>query len=160
FPRQHLHRRGGHGKTSSKIQSNQWRWCCPAAAPRVRNTGGRTACATNNVSIALTRVGSRWENTERTGGRVMKHLGIGTLVPVALIATVVAMSGIVWAHHGTAAFDTNQMVTVKGTVTDFIYLNPHVQVHFQSKNDKGETEAWQGELTAPNKLNRAGWTKN
>ena len=89
----------------------------------------------------------------------MKHLGIGTLVP-ALIATVVAMSGIVWAHHGTAAFDTNQMVTVKGTVTDFIYLNPHVQVHFQSKNAKGEMEAWQGELTAPNKLNRAGWTKS
>jgi len=89
----------------------------------------------------------------------MKHLGIGTLVP-ALIATVVTMSGIVWAHHGTAAFDTNQMVTVKGTVTDFIYLNPHVQVHFLSKNDKGEMEAWQGELTAPNKLNRAGWTKN
>jgi len=32
-------------------------------------------------------------------------------------------------------------------------------VHFQCKNGKGEMEQWQGELTAPNKLNRAGWTK-
>ena len=64
------------------------------------------------------------------------------------------------AHHGTAAFDTDQMVTVKGTVTNFDYVNPHAQVYFTVKNDKGVDEAWQGELTAPNKLNRAGWTKH
>ncbi len=64
------------------------------------------------------------------------------------------------AHHGTAAFDTDQMVTVKGTITSFDYVNPHAQVYFTVKNDKGVDEAWQGELTAPNKLNRAGWTKH
>ena len=51
------------------------------------------------------------------------------------------------------------MVTVKGTVTEFVFLNPHCQVYFEVKNEKGETEKWQGELTAPNKLARAGWTK-
>ena len=66
----------------------------------------------------------------------------------------------IWAHHGTAAFDTDQMVTVKGTITSFDYVNPHAQVYFTVKNDKGVDEAWQGELTAPNKLNRAGWTKH
>ena len=90
----------------------------------------------------------------------MKQLVGRTLVLVVLMAVALAMPGLVRAHHGTAAFETNQMVTVKGTVTDFIYLNPHVQVHFQCKNDKGEMEEWQGELTAPNKLNRAGWTKH
>ena len=63
-------------------------------------------------------------------------------------------------HHGTAAFDTSKMVKLKATVTDFQYVNPHVQLYFECKNDNGETEQWQGELTAPNKLNRAGWTKN
>jgi len=83
-----------------------------------------------------------------------------------LLAFAVAVAAIlmvalpVFAHHGTAAFDTNQMVTVKGTVTDFQYINPHAQVYFTVKNDKGEDEAWQGELTAPNKLSRAGWTKH
>jgi hypothetical protein len=49
---------------------------------------------------------------------------------------------------------------VKGTITDFQYINSHAQVFFTVKNDKGEDEAWQGELTAPNKLSRAGWTKH
>ena len=82
------------------------------------------------------------------------------LVLTALAAAVVTMSLPVWAHHGTAAFDTSQMVTAKGNVTDFVYMNPHVQVYFECKNQHGELEKWQGELTAPNKLNRAGWTKH
>ena len=51
-------------------------------------------------------------------------------------------------------------VTLKGTVTDFRFMNPHSLVFFDLKNDKGEVEHWQGELTAPNKLARAGWTKH
>ena len=80
-----------------------------------------------------------------------------------LAATAIALFIVslpVLAHHGTAAFETGKMVTVKGTITDFQYLNPHAQVYFEAKNEKGEMEKWQGELTAPNKLNRAGWTKN
>ena len=64
------------------------------------------------------------------------------------------------AHHGTAAYDTKTVVTVKGTMTDFRFTNPHVQLYFDVKNDKGEIEKWQAELTAPNKLARAGWTKH
>jgi len=82
---------------------------------------------------------------------------------LAVIAAVVAalvFSGPMFAHHGTAAYDTGNPVTVKGTVTDFRFINPHCQVYFDIKNDKGEVEHWQGELTAPNKLARAGWTKH
>ena len=78
-------------------------------------------------------------------------------VPSVIAALLLALP--LLAHHGAAAFDVTKMVTVKGTVTDFQYVNPHVQVYFDVKSDKGETEAWQGELTAPNKLSRAGWTK-
>ena len=78
----------------------------------------------------------------------------GSLVIVALLLAIPLL-----AHHGAAAFDVTKMVTVKGTVTDFQYVNPHVQVYFDVKSDKGETESWQGELTAPNKLSRAGWSK-
>jgi hypothetical protein len=65
-----------------------------------------------------------------------------------------------FAHHGTASYDTKTIVTVKGTITDFLFVNPHVQLHFDVKNDKGEVEKWQAELTAPNKLSRAGWDKH
>jgi len=78
---------------------------------------------------------------------------------IACAVSLLLASMPIFAHHGTAAFDTAQTVTLKGTITDFQYVNPHAQVFFTVKNDKGEDEAWQGELTAPNKLTRAGWTK-
>ena len=64
------------------------------------------------------------------------------------------------AHHGTAAYDTKNILTVKGTMTDFRFINPHVQLYFDVRNASGEVEKWQAELTAPNKLSRAGWTKH
>jgi hypothetical protein len=81
---------------------------------------------------------------------------------LALIMSVVAIlivSGPMFAHHGTAAYDTKSAVTVKGTMTEFRFINPHVQLYFDVKNEKGEVEKWQAELTAPNKLSRAGWDK-
>ena len=80
-----------------------------------------------------------------------------------LSLTVVALAMVsspAFAHHGTAAFDVTKMVTVKGILTDFQFVNPHVQLYWESKNEKGEIEKWQGELTAPNKLIRAGWNKH
>jgi len=76
-----------------------------------------------------------------------------------LVAFLV-VSGSTYAHHGTAAYDTKNIVTVKATMTDFRFINPHVQLYFDVKNDKGEVEKWQAELTAPNKLARAGWDKH
>jgi hypothetical protein len=89
---------------------------------------------------------------KRTSGEVL-----------ALLTAVIALAMVsvpLLAHHGTAAFDTTKMVKVKGTVTDFQFVNPHVQIYFECKNEKGDTEQWQGELTAPNKLIRAGWDKH
>jgi hypothetical protein len=78
---------------------------------------------------------------------------------IGVVAVLIA-SGPTLAHHGTAAYDTKNIVTVKGTMTDFRFINPHVQLFFDVKNDKGEVEKWQAELTAPNKMARAGWDKH
>jgi len=75
------------------------------------------------------------------------------------VVAVLIVSGPMFAHHGTAAYDTKNIVTVKGTMTDFRFINPHVQLYFDVKSEKGEVEKWQAELTAPNKLSRAGWDK-
>jgi hypothetical protein len=81
------------------------------------------------------------------------------LFPIILFIASLAAPGPTFAHHGTAAYDTKTIVTVKGTMTDFRFINPHVQLYFDVKNEKGEVEKWQAELTAPNKLARAGWDK-
>jgi len=78
---------------------------------------------------------------------------------LCLVIGLFVVSASTFAHHGTAAYDTKNPVTVKATMTDFQFVNPHVQLYFDVKNEKGEVEHWQGELTAPNKLQRAGWTK-
>jgi uncharacterized protein DUF6152 len=80
-------------------------------------------------------------------------------VLIMSVAAVLVVSSATFAHHGTAAYDTKNIVTVKGTMTDFRFINPHVQLYFDVKNDKGEVDKWQAELTAPNKLTRAGWDK-
>ena len=64
------------------------------------------------------------------------------------------------AHHGGAAFDQAKTQTLQGTVTQLDFVNPHVVVWFDVKNPDGTMTKWSGWLTAPNKLQRAGWTKN
>lgn len=91
-----------------------------------------------------------------TGASMRKKI----LVLIIGVAAVLIANGPTFAHHGTAAYDTKNIVTVKGTMTDFRFINPHVQLFFDVKNDKGEVEKWQAELTAPNKLARAGWDKH
>jgi len=81
------------------------------------------------------------------------------LISAGLGIVILISSFSLFAHHGTAAYDTSKQVTVKGTMTEFRFINPHVQLFFDVKNDKGEVEKWQAELTAPNKLSRAGWDK-
>ena len=64
------------------------------------------------------------------------------------------------AHHGTANYDTTKTITVKGTVTDFQFVNPHVQIYWDAKDNSGAAQKWQGELTSPNRLTRVGWSKS
>ncbi len=76
-----------------------------------------------------------------------------------LLTTAFLLSASALAHHGRAVYSTD-IITLEATVTEFRFVNPHVQVYFDITTESGETEQWQGELTAPNKLARGGWTKN
>jgi DNA/RNA endonuclease YhcR with UshA esterase domain len=84
------------------------------------------------------------------------------LVPfLAAIFCVVFISTPLLAHHGEANYDTEKTVTVKGTVTEFQFVNPHVQISLEVKNDKGEVEKWIGEARSPAMLSRyGGWDRN
>jgi len=90
----------------------------------------------------------------------MKSMKWRRLLFFTVLSSLVTFGVPLWAHHGTAAFDTSKEVTMKATITELIFSNPHVQIHWEAKADSGEKEPWQGELTSPNKLARAGWTKS
>ena len=80
---------------------------------------------------------------------------------LAALICVAASSTALPAHHGEANYDTSKTVSVKGTVTMFEFVNPHVQISIDVKNDKGEIEKWTGEARSPAMLARyGGWDRN
>ena len=75
-----------------------------------------------------------------------------------LAAGLLMICGTVFAHHGEAgSYDNTVRITVKATVTDLIWVNPHAQLYIDLKNDKGETEHWGIEMLSPGNLVRIGW---
>jgi hypothetical protein len=62
------------------------------------------------------------------------------------------------AHHGDAGYDISKLVTVKGTVTEYHFQNPHIEIFIDVKKDDHSAEKWHGELNSPNLVSRmAGW---
>jgi hypothetical protein len=68
--------------------------------------------------------------------------------------------GQAFAHHGSSNYDVSKSVSVKGTITQFDFMNPHSAIHLQAKDDKGTAEQWLIEADSPNNLARAGWTRD
>lgn len=68
----------------------------------------------------------------------------------------------VLAHHSfSAEFDNTKPVNLQGTVTKVDWLNPHIWIYLDVKDQKtGATASWQCEGGAPNSLTRNGWTKD
>src|ERR1700675_5030933 len=76
------------------------------------------------------------------------------------IAVLLLVAAPLFAHHGTSAYDTTKLTTVKGTVTDFQFNNPHVMISVEAKDDKGKIETWTSEANSPNVLTRHGWDRD
>jgi hypothetical protein len=80
---------------------------------------------------------------------------------LAIMLAALIVSAPVLAHHGETNYDTDKLVSVKATVTDFQFINPHVQIFLDAKNEKGEVEKWTCEARSPAMLVRNGdWDKN
>ena len=61
------------------------------------------------------------------------------------------------AHHGNSSYDAKN-VTVKATVTAWIWSNPHTILKFDATDDKGNVVHWIGEWDAPPTLVNFGIT--
>jgi hypothetical protein len=74
-----------------------------------------------------------------------------------VVAVLLSISGPMFAHHGGAQYDTKHAVTVTGTVTEYMFTNPHVQIHFDVKDESGNVEKWVAETASPQRLFSFGW---
>ena len=65
------------------------------------------------------------------------------------------------AHHSFAAeYDSTQPITLKGTVNELKWQNPHAYVYVDVKDESGKTVTWALETLSPNALARQGWNRD
>lgn len=84
---------------------------------------------------------------------------LNRILPLAALLLSSAVATL--AHHSfDAEFDRNKPITLKGTVTKVEFMNPHMWIYMDVKDEKGVVTAWQIEGGAPNSLRRNGWTVN
>ena len=89
------------------------------------------------------------------------------MMGVKTIGTAVAVLGLAFAgaqaaraHHSFAMFDQSKKITIKGTVTEFQWTNPHSFLEIDATGADGKKAHWSLELNSPNNLKRQGWTRN
>jgi hypothetical protein len=78
---------------------------------------------------------------------------------LALALGMASFSAPLLAHHGTAAFETDKKVTLKGTVTEWYWSNPHCLLQFDVEDEKGKVSHWIGETQNPVTMTNGGWSK-
>ena len=85
----------------------------------------------------------------RTERVVVSVAAIGLLLSVPLAA-----------HHGAAAFDVGKKVTLKGTVKEWVYSNPHCLLSLDVTGEDGQVVHWIAEGQAPNVIFPVGYRRD
>jgi hypothetical protein len=80
----------------------------------------------------------------------------GVIAAAALLAASVPAS----AHHGAATFATGKQVTLKGTVAEWIWANPHCFLKFDVKDETGAVKQWAAETQNPVTMTSRGWSRS
>jgi len=82
------------------------------------------------------------------------------LLSVALVVGALIFSLPLFAHHGNAAYEMDKSVTIKGTVTQYVWANPHCILLFNVTDEHGQVVLWSAETENPSSMVHYGWTKD
>jgi hypothetical protein len=82
----------------------------------------------------------------RTAARLGVALFLGLAVPAS-------------AHHSAAAFDTEKDLTLKGTVREWVWANPHCFLIFDVKDERGTVTSWTVETQHPQDIMPRGFRR-
>ena len=83
----------------------------------------------------------------------MKNTLFVSAIAIALVAAVIPLS----AHHSWPV-DMSKLVTVKGTVTEILWVNPHPMFTLEVKTNDAKIEKWSVGGPALNRMEANGWT--
>jgi hypothetical protein len=77
------------------------------------------------------------------------------LVAVCFLAVSVPLS----AHHGAAGYNMDKELVMKGTVTDWLWANPHCFLKYDTTDEAGTLSHWAVEVSNPTDMTKRGWSK-
>jgi hypothetical protein len=75
-------------------------------------------------------------------------------------ATAFVSIGVAMAHHSTAEFDYTKQMTIKGTVKEVQWTNPHSYIQLLVDDAAGSKVEWSVEIGSPSLNVNLGWRKN
>jgi Family of unknown function (DUF6152) len=80
-----------------------------------------------------------------------------------LAVTILLLAAPVVAHHGSAISYETQLekaITMKGTVTEFVWKNPHCYILYNVKDANGKLVEWSAETSSPSSMTgEHGWSR-
>jgi hypothetical protein len=74
-------------------------------------------------------------------------------------AVLFAFSAPAFVHHSGAMFDRTRTLKITGTVTEFVWTNPHASFKLDVVGSDGKTESWDIEMNGPSNLIPVGWKR-
>jgi Family of unknown function (DUF6152) len=80
-------------------------------------------------------------------------------VPAMVAGACLVLSVAAGAHHGAASFDNEKRLTLKGTVTEWLWANPHCFLKVDVKDESGTVRNWNLELGNPTDSTTAGYRR-
>jgi Family of unknown function (DUF6152) len=91
-------------------------------------------------------------------GRFMT--GVKQLAVPGLLAATLALtsSSPAWSHHSHAMFDHDKEVTITGTVSQWIFRNPHVFLYVDAKTEAGEAVTYTVEMSNITNMLKVGFS--
>jgi hypothetical protein len=94
---------------------------------------------------------------QRSGGTMFSRQSSIRLLQVALVV----FCGSAMAHHSSAMFDAKNEITIKGTIKEFDFENPHVRIVVSVPGEKGTPDTeWNFEAASVRGMALAGWRRS
>jgi len=79
---------------------------------------------------------------------------------IACAAAAALLAIPAWAHHSHTNYNTNEFITLSGTITEVVWTNPHVWVYMEVADAQGRPQMWALEGGSVTSLMRGGWQRN
>jgi hypothetical protein len=96
----------------------------------------------------------------RLGGNAEENMKIKKFPALAAIAALLSVGPLVAHHAVSAEFDAGRVVTLKGVVSRVDWVNPHIFVYFDAKDENGKVTTWRLQSAPPMFFKGSGLTKD